>query len=80
MKTITFNIPDTVELDMNEAAMLFASKLYEKGKLSLGQAADLAGVSKRVFIELLGKYGVSVFNYPPSDIEKDLKNAERYNI
>ncbi len=80
MKTITFHIPDTVELDQNEAAMLFASKLYEKGKLSLGQAAELAGVSKRVFTELLGKYGVSVFNYPPADIEKDMKNAERYNI
>ena len=80
MKTITFNIPDTVDLDNNEAAMLFASKLYEKGKLSLGQAADLAGVSKRTFIELLGKYGVSIFNYPASEIQKDLNNAESYNI
>ena len=80
MKTITFNIPDTVDIDKNEAAMLFASKLYEKGKLSLGQAADLAGLSKRVFMELLGKYGVSVFNYPISDIENDFRNAERYNI
>lgn len=80
MKTITFQIPDTVELDQNEAAMLFASRLYEKGKLSLGQAAELAGVTKRAFMELLGKYGVSVFNYPPADIEKDMKNAERYNI
>ena len=80
MKTSTFNIPDTVDLDNNEAAMLFASKLYEKGKLSLGQAADLAGVSKRAFLELLGKYGVSVFNFPASDLEKDFKNAERYNI
>ncbi len=71
MKTITFNIPDTVDIDKNEAAMLFASKLYEKGKFSLGQAADLAGLSKRVFMELLGKYGVSVFNYPISDILPD---------
>lgn len=69
-----------VDIDNNEASMLFASKLYEKGKLSLGQAAELAGLSKRVFIELLGKYGVSVFNYPISDIERDFKNAERYNI
>ena len=36
MKTITFKIPDTVDIDKNEAAMLFASKLYKKGKLSLG--------------------------------------------
>lgn len=80
MKTIVFNIPDTVELDEYEAAMLFASNLYAKGKLSLGQAAELAGLSKRTFMELLGKYGVSVFNYPVSDIEKDLKNAECFNI
>jgi len=26
MKTIVFNIPDTVDLDKNEASMLFASK------------------------------------------------------
>lgn len=80
MKTIVFSLPDTVDLDNNEASMLFASTLYEKGKLSLGQAAELAGLSKRVFMELLGKYGVSVFNYPVSDLKKDLENAERYNI
>ncbi len=80
MKTIVFHIPDTVELDKNEAAMLFASNLYEKGKLSLGQAAEMADLSKRTFMELLGKYGVSVFNYPVSDLKKDLENAESYNI
>ena len=55
--------------------MLVASTLYEKGKLSLGQAADLAGLTKRTFAELLGKYGVSIFNYPPSDLTRDVKNA-----
>ena len=79
MKTITFNIPDTVDLDKNEAAMLFASRLYEKGKLSLGQAAELASVSKKVFIELLGKYGVSLFNYPVQEIKKDFRNVKDYN-
>ena len=80
MKTIIFNLPDTVDIDDNEASMLFASSLYEKGKLSLGQAAELAGLSKRVFIELLGKFGVSVFNHPVSDLQNDMENAERYNI
>ena len=80
MKTLVFNIPDTVDLDENEAAMLFASNLYARGKLTLGQAAELAGLTKRTFMELLGKYGVSIFNYPVSDIEKDLKNVQSYNI
>ncbi len=75
MKTLTLNIPDSVILDDKEAIMLLSTKLYEQGKLSLGEAADFAGLSKREFTEILGKYGVSVFNYPSSDLAKDLSNA-----
>ncbi|MEQ9377511.1 MAG: UPF0175 family protein [Imperialibacter sp.] len=49
--------------------------LYEEGKLSLGQAAELVGISKRAFAEMLGKYNVSLFNYPPSDLSREVKNA-----
>lgn len=75
MKTLTLNLPDSLELDDKEAVMLLSTKLYEQGKLTLGQAADLVGLSKRAFIETLGKYGVSVFNYPASDLAKDIENA-----
>lgn len=75
MKTVNLKIPDTVDLDDKDIAMLVASTLYEKGKLSLGQAAELAGLTKRTFIELLGKYEVSIFNYPPSDLASDIQNA-----
>ena len=80
MKTLTINIPDTVDLENKEARMLLASKLFEKGKLTLGQAAELAGYSKRTFMELLKDYDVSIFNYPPGEIEKDAENAGRNNI
>jgi predicted HTH domain antitoxin len=75
MKTLTINIPDTLDLDGNEIMMLVATRLYEQGKLSLGQAAELAGLSKRTFAELLGRYEVSIFNYPASDLAKDVNNA-----
>jgi len=55
--------------------MGLAMKLIEEGKLSLGQAAIMAGYSKRAFMEILGKHGVPVFDYPPDDLEKDLQNA-----
>lgn len=55
MKTVTLNIPDTLEIENNEIAMLVARRLYEQGKLSLGQAAEMAGLTKRTFAELLGK-------------------------
>jgi len=75
MKTVTLNIPDTLDINNNEVAMLVASKLYEQGKLSLGQAAEVAGLTKRTFAELLGKYNVSIFNYPASDLSRDVANA-----
>ena len=80
MKTLTLNIPDTLDLDDREAAMLLAAKLYEQGKLSLGQAAELAGYSKRTFMELLSRYNVPIFDYDPSEITNDIKNAGNYRI
>ena len=56
MRTITIHIPDTVDLEEKEAKMFLASKLYEKGRLTLGQAAQLVGYSKETFMELLGDY------------------------
>lgn len=75
MKTLTLNFPDTIDIDNNEVAMLVAARLYEQGKLSLGQAAEVAGLTKRVFAELLGNYNVSIFNFPSSDLSKDVVNA-----
>lgn len=75
MQTVTLNIPDNVDIDSNEVAMLVAAKLYEQGKLSLGQAAETAGLTKRTFAELLGRYNVSIFNYPASDLARDVSNA-----
>lgn len=75
MKTVKLNLPDSIELDDKEVGMIVATQLYEKGKLSLGQAAELVGLSKRTFAELMGKYYVSLFNYPPSDLSRDVKNA-----
>jgi hypothetical protein len=51
------------EISPEDAKVLLAIKLWETERLSLGQAAVVAGYSKRAFIEILGKYGVPVFNY-----------------
>jgi len=78
MKTITLTIPDSLNLNEKETKTFLAAKLYEKGSLSLGQAADLAGYSKRTFMELLGNYDVSIFNLTKEDLEKDIMNATDY--
>jgi predicted HTH domain antitoxin len=80
MKTITLELPESVNLDERELKTLLAARLYENGTLSLGQAAELAGYSKRTFMELLGNYGVSLFNYPASELENDILNAGNYHL
>jgi predicted HTH domain antitoxin len=68
MKTLTLNVPDSV--NDTDVKMQLAAQLFEKGILSSGQAADLAGISKREFIESVGKYGVSVFGETIDDLNK----------
>ena len=80
MTTLTLNLPKTIEIEERELVMILATKLYEQGKLSLGQAAELVGLSKRAFMEILGDYGVSIFNYPADDLQSDLENAKDYHI
>lgn len=80
MRTLTIHLPETIGLNDKEAKMVLASKLYELGKLSLGQAAELAGYSKETFMELLANYGVSLFNYPPEELDEDIKNAKNHSL
>lgn len=80
MTTLTLNLPKTVKLEERELVMILATKLYEQGKLSLGQAAELAGLSKRAFMEVLSDYGVSVFNYSADSLDSDSENAKNYRI
>lgn len=75
MNTITIEIPDSLSVNSFEVQMLLASRWFEEGKLTSGQAAKMVGLSKRAFIELVGKYGISVFGYEMEDLESDLLNV-----
>ena len=68
--TLTVELP--FDLDPEEARLLLSIKLFEEGKVSLGYAAEMAGYTKRTFIELLGKRGIPVINYPPEDLEREV--------
>jgi predicted HTH domain antitoxin len=71
MKQLTLSVPDNLNLNLNDTKRFLAAKMYESGKLSLGQAAELAGLSKIAFSEILADYDVSLVNYSPLDIIKD---------
>ena len=62
MTTITLQVPDALEKEHDETVRLIAAKLYESGKLTLGQAADMCGMKKWDFAEILINYGVHYFD------------------
>jgi len=68
--TVTLDLPSS--LSKEEAQTLLAIKLYETGRVPLGQAAKLAGYSKRAFMEILGRHQVPVFNYSPEELREEL--------
>jgi predicted HTH domain antitoxin len=71
---VEVKLPADLGITDFEVKMIVAAKLYELGKLSSGQAAEVAGLSKRAFLELLRKYNVSVFGYDEKELEENLKN------
>ncbi len=75
MRIIQLNKPDSVELKDCDFSMIIASKLYQDATLSAGQAAEEAGLSKRTFLEILGRYDVSVFSSSVEHLRSDITNA-----
>ena len=64
------------EVPPEEATLLLSLKLFEAGRLSLGKAAELAGYSKRTFMEILAKHGTPVYNYTEEDLEEEFDDVE----
>ena len=75
MRTVTIQIPGNVELSEKELKFRVAARLYDERKVTLGEGAIIAEVSKRNFIEHLADVGVSVFNYDSDDLLEDIAHA-----
>lgn len=70
--TVQLELPEGVKVSESELKMILAAKLFEMGELSSGQAAKMVGVTRRAFLESVGKYGVSIFQYDAEELEDDL--------
>lgn len=83
MEKLTLEIPEEILISLKESPkefsksilILSAVKLYELGKLSSGRAAQLAGLTRVEFLQLLSRYNVPVFDLSTEELERDLQNA-----
>ncbi|HEY3353094.1 MAG TPA: UPF0175 family protein [Polyangia bacterium] len=57
-----------------ELRVAAAVKWYELRLVSQGRAAEIAGISRAEFLDCLGRFGVSPFQYGPEEI---LEEAQR---
>ncbi len=68
MTTMTIHVPDALEKEHDETVRFLAAKLYEAGKLSLGQAAEMCDIKKWDFPEVLAKFNIPYFQYTANDV------------
>ena len=61
--------------------LMAALKMFELGKLSSGMAARLAGTTRVEFLDMCGRYRVSIINYMregiDAELEQDLSALDR---
>ena len=60
-----------------EMQMLLAVKLFDMGKLTSGKAAEVAGVSRVLFLHLLERYGVAAINLDAREAKYEVEAARR---
>lgn len=56
-----------------ELRLAAAVKWYEMRLISQGRAAEVAGVSRSTFIEVLGRFGVTPFQYGADEILEEAR-------
>jgi predicted HTH domain antitoxin len=73
------NLPDLVQRSRTEfeqdLKMALAAKLFELGKISSGQAAELAGLPRGDFLKQLSRFQVAAIRWHPDEFEDELKNV-----
>ena len=83
MKSVTVEVPDyAVEMfggdeasfcrEMYETSVV---KWYDEGRLSSGKGAELLGLPRAAFLDLLLRHKVTPFQYTPEELAEELNGV-----
>ncbi|MEQ1605482.1 MAG: UPF0175 family protein [Pyrinomonadaceae bacterium] len=83
MQTISLEIPTAALTAMGNSPSEFLSEMriaaavkwYEIGRLSQGKAAEVAGLSRSAFIDVLSKFRVSPIQITAEELVQELENV-----
>jgi predicted HTH domain antitoxin len=61
----------------SQVRLFTALQLFKRHKLSLGKAAELAGLDREQFMVELDRYEIPMIDYDPDELEEELKRFEK---
>lgn len=80
MASVTINLPEevlgqphrTAEEFVKELRLAAAIHWYSRGEISMGKAAQIAGIPLADFLDMLARKKIDVFHVDIEDLKKDL--------
>jgi len=83
VKQVTVEVAEDAVREFGGDAERFGREMYEsavvqwfdEGRISQGKGAELLGISRAAFLELLFRHKVTPFQYSPEELAEDLKGA-----
>ena len=88
LETISFEVSqdilDTLKVGSDELLqsmrLLTASDYFQENKLSLSKAAELAGMNRLAFMDILSKKNIVIFDYDESELNTELRGITQLRV